>query len=320
MRHVIAVDVGGTLMKAGLITEDGTLLYEERRPTGRKNGPESVLGTVVDFVGELRSVGNRVFGSEPAGVGIGVPGVVCEQQGEVILSANLGWRDTPIGSIIGDRLGGVPVAIGHDMRVGGLAEGRLGAARGLERFLFMAIGTGIAAAIALNGRFERGAHGYAGEVGHVVVRPGGRACGCGQSGCLETISSAAALAHAWAQATGDPNASARDLTRAVEAGDTRAAAIWDDGLSALADALIMCANLLDPEALIIGGGLAEAGDTLFVPLRQAVADRGGLQNRPPLIAAALGDNAGCLGAGLLAWDLVGKREPGSGPFCDSSKG
>ncbi|MFJ3228477.1 ROK family protein [Streptomyces sp. NPDC086783] len=304
MRHVIALDVGGTGMKAALVGAGGELLHEARRATGRERGTDAVVGTILDFAAELRAHGEREFGVSAAAAGVAVPGIVDSARGVAVYSANLGWRDLPMRRLLGERLDGVPVALGHDVRTGGLAEGRIGAGRGADRFLFVALGTGIAGAIGIDGTVEAGAHGFAGEIGHVVVRPGGAPCPCGQRGCLERFASAAAVSEAWARASGNPEADAADCARAVAAGDARAAAVWQEAVDALADGLVTALTLLDPGVLIVGGGLAEAGETLFAPLRAAVERRVTFQKLPPLVPAALGDTAGCLGAGLLAWDLL----------------
>lgn len=304
VRNVIALDVGGTGMKAALVAADGAVLYEARRPTERERGGEAVVGSILDFAAELRQIGRDRWGEPAEAAGIAVPGIVDEAAGTAVYAANVGWRDVPLRALVADRLEGIPVALGHDVRTGGLAEGRLGAGRGAEHFLFVPIGTGIAGAIGIGGRIEAGAHGCAGEIGHIVVRPGGPACGCGRSGCLETLASAAAVSRAWAAAGGDPDAGAVDCATAVAAGDPRAEAVWQQAISALADGLVTALTLLDPRILIIGGGLAEAGDTLFSPLRAAVGDRITFQKTPDIVPAALGDTAACLGAALLAWDLL----------------
>lgn len=304
MRHVIALDVGGTGMKAALVAADGTLLHEDRRRTGRERGPDAVVGAVLNFAADLSAYGAEAYGQPAAAVGVSVPGIIDEAAGVAVYSANLGWKDAPLRDLISARLGGVPVALGHDVRSGGLAEGRLGAGKGADRFLFVALGTGIAGAIGIDGRIEAGAHSGAGEIGHVVVRPGGPECGCGQRGCMETLCSASAVSRAWAAASGESGADAADCARAVEAGDPRALAVWSDAVDALAAGLVTGLTLLDPRVLIVGGGLAEAGETLFAPLRAAVEARVTFQQLPPIVPAALGDTAGCLGAGLLAWDLL----------------
>lgn len=309
VKHVIALDVGGTGMKAALVAADGTLLHEARRATGRERGPEAVVETIQDFAAELLDTGRERFGEPASAAGVAVPGIVDAENGIAVYAANLGWRDVPMRELLGSRLGGIPVALGHDVRTGGLAEGRIGAGRGADRFLFVPLGTGIAGAIGIAGRIEAGAHGYAGEIGHIVVRPGGPACGCGQHGCLETLASASAVSRAWSAASGDPEADAADCAKAVESGDPRAREVWHAAVGALADGLVTAITLLDPRTLIIGGGLAEAGETLFTPLRTAVEERVTFQRLPHIVPAALGDTAGCLGAGLLAWDLLATEVP-----------
>ncbi|WP_327422532.1 ROK family protein [Streptomyces sp. NBC_01527] len=304
MKHVIALDVGGTGMKAALVGADGTLLHEARRATGRERGPDAVVESILAFAAELRAHGEEQFGESAAAAGVAVPGIVDAENGIAVYAANLGWRDVPMREKLGKRLGGVPVALGHDVRTGGLAEGRIGAGKGADRFLFVPLGTGIAGAIGITGTIEAGAHGYAGEIGHIVVRPDGPDCGCGQRGCLETLASASAVSRAWAAASGDPEADAADCAKAVDSGDPAAVRIWRDAVDALAAGLVTAITLLDPRMLIIGGGLAEAGETLFVPLRAAVEERVTFQKLPHIVPAALGDTAGCLGAGLLAWDLL----------------
>ncbi|GHE74827.1 sugar kinase [Streptomyces spiralis] len=290
-------------MKAALVGTDGDLLHQARRPTGRERGPDAVVEGILGFAAELRAYGAERFGEPAAAAGVAVPGIVDEERGIAAFAANLGWRDVPLRDLLAERLG-APVALGHDVRTGGLAEGRIGAGKGADRFFFVPLGTGIAGAIGIDGRVEAGAHGFAGEIGHIVVRPGGTPCPCGQHGCLERFASASAVSQAWAEACGDPDADAADCAKAVQSGDARAQAVWQEAVDALADGLVTALTLLDPGTLIIGGGLAEAGETLFAPLREAVRRRVTFQKLPSIVPAALGDTAGCLGAGLLAWDLL----------------
>ena len=307
MRHVIALDVGGTGMKAALVGAEGELLHRARRATGRERGPDAVVEHILGFAAELRAYGEEHYGVPASAAGVAVPGIVDAERGIAAYSANLGWRDVPLRDLLAGELG-VPVALGHDVRTGGLAEGRIGAGKGADRFLFVPLGTGIAGAIGIDGRVEAGAHGFAGEIGHIVVRPGGTPCPCGQTGCLERYASAAAVTEAWAAVSGAPGADAADCAKAVTSGDPRAEKVWQEAVDALADGLLTALTLLDPRTIIIGGGLAEAGETLFTPLREAVRDRITFQKLPSIVPAALGDTAGCLGAGLLAWDLLNSTD------------
>jgi glucokinase len=299
---VVAVDVGGTGIKAGLVTARGTVLHPHRRPTGVDRGPEAVVETVLGVAGELAEVA-RAERHEVRAAGVVVPGVVDETAGVVAWAANLGFHDVPLAGHVAARLG-LPTVLGHDVRAGGAAEARLGAGRGARYVLFAAIGTGIAAAQVIDGTPVAGAHGAAGELGHVTVRPGGPACGCGGHGCLEAIASAAAVARRYAELAGDTVDAAEVVARAA-GGEEYAVRVWREAVEALADGLVIAHALVDAEMIVIGGGLAAAGEALLEPLRTAVKERLTWLREPRLVAAALGDQAGCIGAGLRAWDLLG---------------
>ncbi|MET8546912.1 ROK family protein, partial [Kitasatospora sp. NPDC004799] len=241
-------------------------------------------------------------GTPPRAAGIAVPGLVDEAGGTAVLAANLGWRDLPVRRRAEEHLD-LPVAFGHDVRAGGLAESRLGAGRGCAHFAFVPVGTGIAAALVLDGRPVTGGRGFAGELGHLVVRPGGEPCGCGNRGCVETLASASAIARRYAEASGERRTTAEDVLARAAAGDRLAGRIRTEAVEALADGLAALTVLLDPERLVVGGGLAHAGEAYLAPLRTALAARLPFRPAPPLVAAELGHRAGSLGAALLARDL-----------------
>jgi glucokinase len=296
---VVALDVGGTGMKCALVRPDGTVHHEERHPTLAARGPEAVTENILEVAARLADKG-RADGLEPIAVGIAVPGVVDEENGVAVWSSNVGFRDVPIQTLIEQRVG-LPAALGHDVRVGGIAEARLGAGRGERHVLFVAIGTGIAAALVVKGSGYNGAHGAAGEVGHIIVRPGGTPCPCGQKGCLESVASARAIGKRYADLVGDPEATAFDVVNRVTT-DKVAASVWHEAIEALADGLVTAQALFDVSVLVLGGGLAEAGDALLNPLRAEIEKRLTFHRMPGLVRAALGDTAGCLGAALLALD------------------
>jgi glucokinase len=233
-------------------------------------------------------------------VGIAVPGVVDEENGIAVWSSNVGFRDVPLRARIEERLG-LPAALGHDVRVGGIAEARLGAGRGERHVLFAAIGTGIAAALVVNGSGYHGAHGAAGELGHIVVRPGGIPCPCGARGCLEAVSSARAIGERYSELSGLKDATAFDVVSRLNS-DKIARQVWYEAIQALADGLITAQALFDVSVLVLGGGLAEAGDTLLLPLKSEMEKRLTFHRMPKIVRAALGDTAGCKGAALLALD------------------
>jgi glucokinase len=245
----------------------------------------------------------RADGLDPVAAGVAVPGVVDEENGVAVWSSNVGFRDVPLRDLVSAHLG-VPAALGHDVRVGGVAEARLGAGRGRRHVLFVAIGTGIAAAHVVDGRAFAGAHGAAGEVGHVIVRPGGPPCGCGARGCLEAVASASAIGRRYAGLSGITDAAAFDVAARAAAAESLATAVWTEAVEALADGLLTAQALYDAGIVVLGGGLAEAGEALLAPLRTALDQRITFHRRPELVRAALGDTAGCLGAALLALDAA----------------
>ncbi|MFY1596787.1 ROK family protein [Micromonospora sp. WMMD737] len=300
---VVALDVGGTGMKCALVRADGAVLHTERHPTDAERGPDAVVDTVLGVAEGLAGKA-RADGLDPVAIGIAVPGVIDEARGVAVWSANVGFRDVPLRDLAQARLG-LPTAVGHDVRAGGLAEARLGAGSDAAHVLFVAIGTGIAAAHLVGGAAATGAHGAAGEIGHILVRPGGPRCGCGRPGCLEAVSSASAIGRLYSARAGAPATAAEVADRAA-AGEPLAADVWREAVEALADGLATGQALFDVETVVIGGGLARAGALLFDPLRAALHERMTFHREPRLVAAALGDEAGCLGAALLALDSLEK--------------
>ncbi|MGW3766703.1 ROK family protein [Actinomadura verrucosospora] len=291
---LIGLDVGGTTMKAALFGEDAggedpQILASESRPTDRADP----VGGVLDFAAHLAARAASL-GSPARAAGIALLGIVDEASGTAVHSANVGWRDVPIRRLARERLG-IPVAIGHDVRTGGLAEAVLGAGRGAGDFVFVAVGTGIAAALILNGAPYPGTVGWSGEIGHVVVRPGGEPCACGNRGCVETYASAAAISRRHGE--GVP---AEEVIARAGRGEEKAGRVWAEALDCLADGLAMTTLLMDPGLVVVGGGLARAGDTLLAPLEARLAARLKFRDPPRLLRTRLDDQAAVRGAAILA--------------------
>ncbi|MDN5767034.1 MAG: ROK family protein [Humibacillus sp.] len=332
---VIGIDVGGTRIKSAVITPAGTVLDELVLPTPEHIGDS--IGTVVaDLVGgHLARLADRATEQDPRfggieAVGVVVPGVVDDVLGIGRYSSNLGWRDLDLRGLIGREVD-LPLAVGHDVRAGLLAEHRFGAAVGADNVVFVPLGTGIASAVLSGGRLL--ADPRSGEIGHVRACADGPACGCGAHGCLETIASARAIGRRFTErlaSAGDPStlsalpassapATAADVAELVEAAagsgvggaagaDSRTQAaleVWHEAVEALATVLAPIVMALGTETVLIGGGLVRAGETLLAPLRQAVAQRLGAGLTVEVQAAALGDRAGSLGAGVLALEVLG---------------
>ncbi|MET9066389.1 ROK family protein [Streptosporangium sandarakinum] len=321
---VVALDVGGTSMKGGLVTSAGEILLTDRRATPREQGPEAVVETIRSFIGDLAARGGGV----PAGVGLAVPGLVTADT--ALYSANIGWRDVPATAFVPLD---VPVMLGHDVRTGGLAESVLGAGRTVSDFLFLPIGTGIAGAMIVNGEPYGGASGWGGEIGHIPVFPDGETCACGQVGCLETYASASAVARRYAarvaslaapapsglplpaapaavDGAGTP-VTAEQVAALTAAGDPVATQIWGEAVEALALSLATYTLLLDPSVIVLGGGLAESGPLLSDPLSGRLRELLTFREAPPIRPAALGVSAGMLGAALLGWRAAGNSAAGA---------
>jgi glucokinase len=302
---VVALDVGGTSIKAALIDEQGAVLMATRRPTGVELGPAAVVAGIVDLAAELAAHTDFTVRA----IGLCVPGTVDAAAGIARYAANLGWVDAPLVALIQDRTG-LPVVLAHDVRTAALAEARRGVGGGTGTMFFLAIGTGIAGGLATDGVVDDGATGLAGEIGHLVVRPGGPPCHCGNHGCLEAIASASRISSRYAALTAASPISAREIADRVGTGETAEQKIWSEAVDALADALAAATVLMDPGRFVIGGGLSLAGHLLTDPLEIALAKRLTFRPAPPISLSVLGDEAGVLGAALRAWDhldTAGKR-------------
>ena len=259
MREVVAaVDVGGTRIKAALVDRSYDVAAAVTVPTSPDIAADvgaTVQSAVADLLARVEPSAGPV---RLAACGVVVPGLVDERRGVGVWSANLGWRDLPVGDAVTTRLQ-VPTAVGHDVRAGLLAESRLGAARGARHALFLPVGTGIAGALMLEGVLVS-ADGWAGELGHMVIDPAGLPCACGAVGCLETIGSAAAVERAFAAQAGERR-TAEQVAALVATGDPVATLVWQGAVSALGAAIAATVTLTGVDLVLVGGGLAESGET-----------------------------------------------------------
>ncbi len=287
---VLAFDVGGTSVKAAAAGADGIVTTPVRTPS-----PPRSPRIVTELLDLLERTAARLEAA-PVAVGLALPGIVDDDAGIGVYSENLGWRDVDFGTLASERLG-LPVAIVHDVRASTLAEWRVGSATGLHDAAVVTIGTGIAAGLIVDGRVLV-REGYAGEIGHSVVRPGGEPCVCGNRGCLEAVASASAIARRYTEATGRDVDGAREVA-ALLPGDAIAREIWHDAVDAIAYALSQLAATLAPQTIVIAGGLSEAGDLLLDPLRARLGYYARLHT-PAVARAQLGGDAGVVGAALRA--------------------
>jgi glucokinase len=307
---VVGVDVGGTTIKTGLVDRHAGLTAGWRGRTPVSSGPEAVCDAVLAGVEDAV---DRAPAGQVAAVGVVVPGIIDEQGGIARSAANLGWTDVPLRKLVAERVG-LPAVLGHDVRAAALAEGRLGAASGADAYLFMALGTGIGAAVVLGGGTYVGTHGRAGEFGHTCVDPAGPRCACGGRGCIETFAAGPAIASAYARRAGLTGpVDAVQVSRQAAVGDPVAGEVWARAIRALAIGIANYVTLLDPQLIVIGGGVATAGERLFTPLRAALRETLPDFVPPPPVLAAQLKEAGILGAAMLAWSAIGVQLGGRGP-------
>lgn len=300
--EAIGVDVGGTKIAAMRVDETGAVLARDERPA-LADDPSGSLEAIADAI-------VAVDPSRAAGVGLGVAGLIASADGVVRFSPNNAWREMAIGPFVGERFG-LPWNMDNDATAAAYGEYRFGAGTGHRHILFVIVGTGIGGGIVVDGAPFRGANGFAGEIGHVIVEPGGEPCGCGNLGCLETVASGTAIGRMGREAAAsDPGSALAGVgADAVDARRVVALARDGDGVSIgilaeagrrLGEGIGGYVNILDPELVIVGGGAAAgAGELLLGPARAACrATVVAPDHRPevPILAASLGNDAGAIGA------------------------
>jgi glucokinase len=287
----LGLDLGGTNIKSAVVDDELRVLATDIRPTGATDGEDAVLARVA----ELGRATAAPFGA-PATVGLALPGHFDPERGTGRLLPNLGgdWAGRPIAGPVGAALG-VPVTLVNDVRALTLAELRLGAGRRASDMVCIALGTGVGGGVVIGGRLHLGL-GHAGEIGHTTVEPDGPLCGCGNHGCLDRMAGADAIA----AAAGHPTVAA--AAEAARGGDDVALAAFARAGMYVGRALAGAVVLLWPERIVIGGGVADAGELLLGPVREELARRACVApvDRIAVVPAQLGAVAGAVGAALWA--------------------
>lgn len=310
----VGIDLGGTKIYA-VVFDGDRVLAEAKAKTPTQGGPLAVVDAMAAVVRDLGPV------DDLTGVGVGAPGVIDPVEGTVQQAPNLpGWMEPfDVAGALSAALDGVPVVVDNDVNVGTLAEHRMGAGKGADNLLGVFVGTGIGAGVVLDGELRRGPTGAAGEIGHMIVRRGGRLCSCGGRGHLEAYAGRAAME----RRARDLERKGRDtvlvdltpgrrmtsgvFVKALASGDGVATELIDDAVGALGVAIASATSLLDIALVVVGGGLADRLGPTFVQ-RVDQACRADVFPRNPdlrIIPAALGDRGGSMGAALMAADRIG---------------
>ena len=297
-QRAIGIDLGGTTLNAGLVDEAGVIEHFVQEPCGVAESAEAPLLAIEAVVGRLR----KLAGESVVAVGLGLPGVIDPQRGVLVGStAHLPhWRDFPIRDVLGARLG-LPLVVDNDANAAAFGEYRCGAARGARLAIMVTVGTGVGCGIVADGKILRGAFGGAGEIGHLPIGHGEVECRCGVPNCIEPEMSGSGLTLE-AEREGLVARSASELFAAAANGDAAATRMVDAMTDSLALTLAVAINLLNPDVVVMGGGVMNVGEPLLARLRAGVkhyalaSHRRGLK----LVASALGERSGVAGAGLLA--------------------
>lgn len=308
--HAIGIDIGGTKIAGALVDESGQIVKDLRVPTPATD-PAALVEAVVSIIQEL-SAGQKVLGA-----GIAAAGFVDAEQANIVYAPNLSWRNEPFKANLEAKLN-IPVIIENDANAAGWAEYRYGAGRGFQHMVMLTIGTGVGGAVISDGRMLRGGFGAAGELGHLRMVPNGLPCGCGQNGCLESYGSGTALLRAARQlASSEEPSGARlrelavkkgkltgdDLYTAILEGDPGSTSLLRDLGDWLGQAIASLTAVVDPEIVVIGGGVSAAGDLLLEPIREAYLrclPARGFRRELKIAAAEFVNDAGMVGAADLA--------------------
>lgn len=309
----IGVDLGGTNIAVGLVDEEGRIVATGSRPTKPERGYEAVAKDIAEIALELINRTNTDI-KEIKSMGIGVPGVADSEKGIVIRAVNLFWTKVPLAKEKRKYID-LPIYMDNDANVAALAEAVFGAGRGSKSSVTITLGTGVGSGFVLDGKIYNGAHHFAPEIGHIVIGNNGVRCNCGKVGCLETYASATALIREGKKAAKkDPNSlilkfangdieniTAKNVIDAAKQYDEEAIKIFNDYVKYLAIGIVNVINMLDPEVIILGGGVANAGDFLIKPLKKEVAENILFKDLPyaDIRKAELGNDAGIIGAAIL---------------------
>ena len=309
----IGIDLGGTNIAAALVDADGVIVKRAGIPTNVKGGTKAVVDRLIKVCGELISKADTM----PLSIGIGVPGTVNAEKGEVIFTANLPLSGVNLAHELQEEFG-CPVYLGNDANCAALGETVAGGAKGAQHVVLITLGTGLGGGIIIGGRLHTGISGAAGETGHMTIVAGGRQCGCGRKGCWETYASASGLiktaigymetypgSRLWELCGGDAgNVDGSKVFEAYREGDHAAQLAVGEYIEHLAIGIANLINLLEPEMVCVGGGVSNAWDCLAEPLRAAVDaekytrySEGLPQTR--IVKAELGNDAGIIGAAML---------------------
>jgi glucokinase len=320
-RHAVGVDLGASRIRAGLLAPGGRFHGTLQVPTEAAQGPEGVLATLTELI---RRVMAKAEGAPISGIGVATAGQIHPESQAVVYAPNLNWTDVPLKARL-ERSFGLPIWVENDVRGAAWGEFRYGAGRGSTSMMAVFVGTGVGSGAVLGGRLWRGASNAAGEIGHTQVVPDGLSCRCGNRGCLEAYASGSGfirrLEGALAAGTrtllaewtkGEPTRlTATQVVRASSEGDDFATLLWSDAVRFLGLALVNAVTLLNPERVILGGGVVEMVPELIQTMASQIRAGATLlaKNAVRISGAELGEWAGAVGAASLVTEETAPSDP-----------
>jgi glucokinase len=304
---VLALDIGGTKIAAGVVDRTGRVHSFLVAPSDADRGPDDMLPRLFEL--GRRAAEESGLASALEAVGIGCGGPLDAERGILLAPPHLpGWRDVPV-TELAERALGLPATLENDATAAAAAEHRYGAGVGVSNMVYLTISTGVGGGVVVGGRLYRGANGNGGELGHVTIDWHGRPCkGCGRRGCLEAYVSGTSIAER-AREAGLSFATAEEVAAAARAGDEGAVRVWDETVEALACGLTSIVNLFEPELVVVGGGVGRSGEQLLGRARTWVLEHamGPAGVAVDIVHAALGDHVGVVGAAAIVYDRAETR-------------
>ena len=312
----IGIDVGGTTIKGGLVSDKGEIVARLQQKTAVKEGYETVMDQISEMVNQLKNSDSSI---EPVyAVGIGAPGTT-SPQGDVYFANNLGWEGLPFQKDMANRLG-IPVFVENDATMAAMGEYACGSLQSVKNGILLTLGTGVGSGLIINGKPYSGSHGLGRQAGHMIVGKNFYTCTCGTNGCLETFASATALVRYYEKrkkdcektepAERESDIDARKVMKMAASGNKLAQESVCRLIYYLSIGVANLINILDPEIIALGGGLAKAGDQLFEPLHRELKKKVYDSDRlfTSVVPAVLGNDAGLVGSGMFARLKVSKHD------------
>ena len=294
----LGVDLGASTFKCGLISPEWKIVARNEAPTRAIDGPAQAADRIAENVRAL--ISQLPNDAQISCIGICSPGPIDHATGVIVDPPNLtGWRNVPFAQMLSERVG-LPVSLEHDAKASALGEFHFGAGRGAKSMALIIVGTGIGAAILVDGKLYRGAHDAAGEIGHITVDLDGPICTCGSQGCVEAYAGGPAIVNAYNYSTRRGVESAEAIVRAANDGDEIARRVFQRAGRALGAAIATMAMLNDIDTFVLFGSVVKAGELLLAPAREAVPhySHKSISSRVKIVVGELGNDAGILGA---AW-------------------